>query len=287
MLTSNRHTRMDNRKKYHADQNRLKIILQRWIIDCLNKYKLSGEVINFIVKTMKTWKVELTAGRKTLTEVKIQRCFFQGDVLSSLIFIIAIMPLNHILRKCICGYKLHKSEERINHLIYMEDIKLFVKNEKELETLIQAVRIYSDDKGIKFCTEKCAMLIIKSRKRQMTERRELPNRDEIRTLEEKETYKCLGILKVDTRYGKIKKKIENAYPKRTRKLLETKPHSRKLIKYINTWSVPFVRYSGPFLKLTRKEVQQMDQRTRKLTTNHKALYPRHNTDRMRQEKKVK
>ena len=35
------------------------------------------------------------------------------------------------------------SQEKINHLIYMDDIKLFAKNEKELETLIQAVRIYS------------------------------------------------------------------------------------------------------------------------------------------------
>ena len=30
--------------------------------------------------------------------------------------------------------------------MYMDDIKLFAKNEKELETLIQAVRIYSDDR---------------------------------------------------------------------------------------------------------------------------------------------
>ena len=31
--------------------------------------------------------------------------------------------------------------------MYMEDIKLFAKNEKELEILIHAVRIYSQDKG--------------------------------------------------------------------------------------------------------------------------------------------
>ena len=37
------------------------------------------------------------------------------------------MPLNHILRKCTGGYKLHKSQEKINHLIYMDDIKMFAK----------------------------------------------------------------------------------------------------------------------------------------------------------------
>ena len=52
--------------------------------------------------------------------------------------------------KCISGYKLHKSQEKINHLIYMDDIKLFSKSEKELETLIQAVKIYSQDIGMEF-----------------------------------------------------------------------------------------------------------------------------------------
>ena len=32
----------------------------------------------------------------------------------------------------------------------MDDIKLFARNENELETLIQAVRIYSQDLGMEF-----------------------------------------------------------------------------------------------------------------------------------------
>ena len=39
--------------------------------------------------------------------------------------------------------------------MYMDDIKLFAKNEKELETLIQAVRIYSQDIGIGFAIKMC------------------------------------------------------------------------------------------------------------------------------------
>ena len=62
---------------------------QSWIINCLKMYKISEEVINFIKKTMKTWKVELTAGGRSLAEVKIQRGMFQGDALSPLLFIMA------------------------------------------------------------------------------------------------------------------------------------------------------------------------------------------------------
>ena len=64
-----------------------------------------------------------------------------------------MMPLYHILRKCIAGYKLSGSQENINHLMYMDDIKLLAKNEKELETLIHAVRIYNEDKRMEFRIE--------------------------------------------------------------------------------------------------------------------------------------
>ena len=84
---------------------------------------------------MKNWRVELTTGGKSLAEKKIQRGIFQGDALSPLLFIIAMIPLNHILRKCTAGYKLRRSQEKNNHLMFMFDKKLFAKNEKELETL--------------------------------------------------------------------------------------------------------------------------------------------------------
>ena len=134
---------------------------------------------------------------------------------------------------------------------------------------------------MEFGIEKCAMLVMKSGKRHMIDRMELPNHDKIRTLGENETYKYLGILEADnTKQVEMKDKIRKEYIRRTRKLLETKLSSRILIKGINTWAVPLVRNSGPFLKWTRDELKEMDQRTRKLMTMHKALHPRDNVDRL-------
>ena len=72
------------------------MVLHSWIVNSLKMNKISDEVINFTDKTMKTWRVELTAGGKRLAEAKIQRGIFQGDALSPLLFIIAMVPLNHI-----------------------------------------------------------------------------------------------------------------------------------------------------------------------------------------------
>ena len=56
--------------------------------------------------------MNLTARGKTLVEVKIQRDIFQGDALSPLLFVIAMMQLNHILRKYTGSYKFTKSQEK-------------------------------------------------------------------------------------------------------------------------------------------------------------------------------
>ena len=122
---------------------------------------------------------------------------------------------------------------------------------------------------------------MKSAKRLLTDRIELRNQDKIRTLAENEAYKYLGILEANViKQVEMKNKIKKEYLRRTRKLLETKLNCRNLIKGINTWAVPLVRYSGSFLKWTREELKQMDQRTRKLMTMHKALHPRDDVDRL-------
>ena len=150
-----------------------------------------------------------------------------------------------------------------------------------METLIHAVRIYSQEKGMEFGIEKCAMLVMKNGKRHQTDGMELLNQDKIRTFGKKETYKYLGILEAETiKRVEMKEKIKKEYLRRTRKLHEQKLYSRNLIKGINTLAVPLVRYSGPLLKLTRKEDKQIDQRTRKLMTLHKALHLRDDVDRL-------
>ena len=114
--------------------------------------------------------------------------------------------------------------------MYMDDIELFAKNEKELETLIHAVRIYSLNIGMEFSIEKCAMIVMKSGKRYLTGGMELPNQDKIRKLGEKETYKYLSVLEADTIKQVEMKKIKKEYLRRNRKLLETKLVAETLSK---------------------------------------------------------
>ena len=88
---------------------------------------------------------------------------------------------------------------------------------------------------MEFGIEKCAMLVMKSGKRHLTDGMELPNQNKIRTLGEKKMYKYLGISEADCiKQVEMKEKIKKDYLRRTRKLLKTKLFSRNLIKEINT-----------------------------------------------------
>ena len=91
---------------------------------------------------------------------------------------------------------------------------------------------------------------------------EQPDQDKIRTLGENETYKYLGILEADTiKQVEMKDKIQKEYCRRTRNLLVTKFLSRNFIKGINNLAISFLKWS-------RDELKQIDQRTRKLMTMH-------------------
>ena len=57
----------------------------------------------------------------------------------------------------------------------MNDLKMYAKIERELNSVIQAVGIFSDDVTMVFDLDKCAVLVLKSKKMVQTERIELPD----------------------------------------------------------------------------------------------------------------
>ena len=70
--------------------------------------------------------------------------------------------------------------------MYVDDSKIFVKKEKELESLIQNIITYGQDIGMSCVTEKYLMLIMKMGK--TMERLEVENQESVRILGEKEIY---------------------------------------------------------------------------------------------------
>ena len=128
------------------------------IIKSLDLFKVLPIIVNFMKSNMLNWKTTLflshNSGNRKSNPLSIKRSIFQGHFLYSLLFCLALIPLTTEVNRTDYGYKIDKKS--INHLFYMDDLKLFTNDDHELEGLQGTVKNFSDDIDMKFGLEKCA-----------------------------------------------------------------------------------------------------------------------------------
>ena len=100
--------------------------------------------------------------------------------------------LTHVLCRAKAKYALGGGE-KINHLLFMDDLKLYGKSENEIKGLLSTIEVFSHDTGMEFGIRKCGMIIMNRAKVKSTDGIELPSGEKIREIEEG-GYKYLVIL---------------------------------------------------------------------------------------------
>ena len=70
-------------------------------------------------------------------------------------------------------------------------LKLYYRSERGLDSLVQTVRVFSEDIGMEFDIEKCAMLVMEKEKMAKSVGAELPDGKVIKLLQQGESYKYL------------------------------------------------------------------------------------------------
>ena len=117
----------------------------------------------------------------------------------------------------------------------MDDLKLYSRNEKELDSLVLTIHIFSEDIGMEFGIEKCAMLVTEKGKIVKSVGIELPDSNVIKSLQEGESYKYLGILQAERFLGEeMKLKVSKEYFRRLKKVLKSKLNGGNLVQGVNT-----------------------------------------------------
>ena len=160
------------------------MISHSWLIECLEIYGAEENTIRFLNNTMPNWKTILTNSGTRLAEVNIRRGIFQGDSLSPLLFIAAVIPMTRVLERMEVRHQLKKGGSRINHLMFMDDVKLFGRGTKEIDTSVKTVRIVSDDIRMEFGIEKCALVNIQRGKVTRIEGIQSPDGNNIKDIDE-------------------------------------------------------------------------------------------------------
>ena len=89
---------VDYRKAYD-------LVPHSWLLKIMDLTKVAGNLGKLIRNSIGMWETELTCNGESLCEVKIKRGIFQGDSLSPLLFVMAMIPLTFLLRRETFGFK--------------------------------------------------------------------------------------------------------------------------------------------------------------------------------------
>jgi len=245
-----------------------------------NNNKFNPVLIRFLSLSMSLWNTNLMAGGNFMANVCIKCGIFQGDCLSPLLFCLALNPLSELIKDTSCGYKL-KCNVLVQHLLYMDDLKLYDKNEKEIDLLLRTVLIFCEDVSMRINVVKSAVLIMSRGKVVQTNGLDLPNLGTLSTIETGAGYKYLGVLQdVAIQQEKVETKVINEFYRRIRKVLSSKLHGRFKFLALNAYALPVISYTGGVVSWKDSELDTIDRRVRKLLTMNKGLHPRSDVTRL-------
>ena len=237
-----------------------------WINECMEMFGIAENVRNLLKKSMEQWNLSLSSNGEDLGEMNVRIGIFQGDSLSPLLFVLSMVPLSLILRKVNAYYEWGKKDYKLNHLLYMDDLKLFAKSEEQIDTLVRTVHVFSTDFGMEFGMKKCGILTMKRGKVVRCEGIMLPNNKVMKEVE-KEGYTYLCIVELDKiKENEMKKKTIKEYKRRLRLILKSKLNGKNKITAINTWAAAVFRYGAGILQWKESELKNVDRKSRKTMT---------------------
>jgi len=72
------------------------------------------------------------------------------------LFVLCVVPLTLLLRKVKFHYEFGDKTTRMNHLLFMDDLKLFGKSHSQIDSLVNTVDI-----GMEFGIKMCGVLVLK------------------------------------------------------------------------------------------------------------------------------
>lgn len=257
-----------------------------WLIQILQIYKINPIIIKFMQNVMQLWKttLQINSNRKNITtrQIKIKKGIYQGDSLSPMWFCLALNPLSHQLRSCRAGYsfKPNTDDTLLSHLIYMDDIKLYARTEKQLKSLLDTTTKFSKDINMEFGLDKCKTLHI-IRGQVQPGNYAVDDSATITALEPNDFYKYLGYNQLKgIEHTAVKQTLRSEYKNRINIICKTKLTSKSLIKAINTYAVPVLTYSFGIIKWSKTDTEQLERTTRTTLTKHKHLHPKSAIERL-------
>ncbi|CAD7079165.1 unnamed protein product [Hermetia illucens] len=246
-------------------------ISHSWLLQVLRLYKINPNVVLLLRTVMKNWSTKLSVSSQTSGEIPIRRGIFQGDSLSPLWFCLALNPLSHLLHESKYGFQVKHgilSKCTLSHLMYIDDIKLYAKDENQLRSLLDITIHFSRDIGMQLGLEKCRIKTIVRGKHTDNEGYS-QNNIRIEGMDSDDVYKYLGILQATTPAVAImKSKLLGEFERRLDLVLKTELYGKNKIMAINTFAIPVLLYTFGVIQWSNTDLESVNRRVRVVLANN-------------------
>jgi hypothetical protein len=229
-------------------------------------------VVRLIERLMGQWKSILTVnGTKISDPISIKSGIFQGDSLSPLLFITAINPISWYVGQKGPGIIL-ANNRRFNHLLFVDDWKLFAPKESEANTLADKVQTLSRLAGLDLNKRKCAMAAMCKGKLSSRAVRPTPETELLSQFpllrNSHELTKYLGVLQNGTHKDQAnREKIAALMVDRVKQVTKLKGNSQQIISATNGWALGPFKYSIGIVAWSNNQLKRLDLTVRKLLAN--------------------
>jgi len=251
---------IDIQKAYDSVQH-------EYLIDVLKRIEVPLNIIKFVERTLALQQTNLICNREVIGKVRIEKGLLQGDSLSPLLFVLAMEPLSRKLnRGC---EKLQFGNIERNHLVFIDDIKLFAEWEDELVEMCEITRDTLKKMGLQVNQAKSANNVSNP----------AAFGDE---LDDIKGYKYLGVLEDSRNVIKPENKqmISDQIKVRATKLCQTKLNAVNLFRGINEFALSTMNYYVGLLPYEPKEFDDIDKMVRRVLSDHKVTRNALNMDRL-------
>ena len=129
-----------------------------YLIDCIENLNLPCWISEFLKSTIEKWKLSIRYKNEQILEKRVERGILQGDSLSPLLFVLCMDPLSRRLNGKYpkLEVKLDRENYCSNHLLFIDDLKLFAENDDNLKEMMCETQKFFTSVGLEMNREKSA-----------------------------------------------------------------------------------------------------------------------------------
>ena len=230
-----------------------------WMIRVYEWIGIPTVVISLLREPMNKWKTRLELWK----DIYIKCGFLQGDSYSQVGFCITEIPVAKLLEQS-KGYRMGEPGKRDvsrTHSLFVDDLKVYQESHSLLKEINEVIVQASLDTGACYGVSKCAEIVFERGKMVKGEGLQVLQ-ERMKTLEpdQEEMYKFLGVEQADgIKTKKVYERVKVEMTKRLKLLMKSELNDENLIQAINSKIVPVADYPMNVCKMTKGELNELDQ----------------------------